>query len=109
MSKKVIDLTKTNPTSKTQLTKENMYNFIKQRKNKEEIEWFVNLMRSNPSEVQLNSGKAKSEKGKSYNFIVVREEFAKKFFPEISKEYKKAVKKSFDDELEELLKSVEVA
>ena len=41
--------------------------------------------------------------------IVVREEFAKKFFPEISKEYKKAVKKSFDDELEELLKSVEVA
>jgi hypothetical protein len=109
MSKKAIDLTETNPTSKTQLTKENMYNFIKQRNNKEDAQWFVDLMREHRKDVPLNSGKAKSEKGKSYDFAYIREEFAKKFFKEISDEYKKAQKKTFDDELTELLNSFDAA
>lgn len=109
MSKKAIDLTETNPTSKTQLTKENMYNFIKQRNNKEDAQWFVDLMRKNEKEVPLNSGKTKSEKGKSYNFVIIREEFAKRYFKEISDEYKKTQKKTFDDELTELLNSFDAA
>ena len=109
MSKKAIDLTETNPTSKTQLTKENMYNFIKQRNNKEDAQWVVDLMREHKKDVPLNSGKAKSEKGKSYDFAYIREEFAKKFFKEISDEYKKAQKKTFDDELTELLNSFDAA
>ena len=109
MSKKAIDLTKTNPTSKTQLTKQNMYDFIKWRNNKEDAQWFVDLMRKNEKEVPLNSGKAKSEKGKSYDFVIIREEFAKRYFKGISDEYKKAQKKTFDDELTELLNSFDAA
>lgn len=86
-----------------------MYNFIKQRNNKEDAQWFVDLMREHKKDVPLNSGKAKSEKGKSYDFAYIREEFAKKFFKEISDEYKKAQKKTFDDELTELLNSFDAA
>lgn len=86
-----------------------MYNFIKQRNNKEDAQWFVDLMREHRKDVPLNSGKAKSEKGKSYDFAYIREEFAKKFFKEISDEYKKAQKKTFDDELTELLNSFDAA
>lgn len=108
MSKKVMNVNEP-ITNKTQLTKEFMYEYVKQQKNKEDAEWFVNLMRSNEKEVILNSSKAKSEKGKSYNYVLIREEFAKRFFPEISSEKKKAARKSFDDELEELLKSFDAA
>ena len=108
MSKKVIDVNAA-ITSKTQLTKEFMLYFIKNRNNKEDAQWFVDLMRENEKEVPLNSGKAKNKTGKSYDFAIIREEFAKRYFEEISDEYKKAQKKTFDDELTELLNSFDAA
>lgn len=83
--------------------------FIKNRNNKEDAQWFVDLMRENEKEVPLNSGKAKNKTGKSYDFAIIREEFAKRYFKEISDEYKKAQKKTFDDELTELLNSFDAA
>ena len=108
MSKKVIDVNAA-ITSKTQLTKEFMLCFIKNSNNKEDAQWFVDLMRENEKEVPLNSGKAKNKTGKSYDFATIREEFAKRYFKEISDEYKKAQKKTFDDELTELLNSFDAA
>lgn len=108
MSKKVIDVNAA-ITSKTQLTKEFMLCFIKNRNNKEDAQWFVDLMRENEKEVPLNSGKAKNKTGKSYDFATIREEFAKRYFKKISDEYKKAQKKTFDDELTELLNSFDAA
>lgn len=108
MSKKVIDVNAA-ITSKTQLTKEFMLCFIKNRNNKEDAQWFVDLMRENEKEVPLNSGKAKNKTGKSYDFAIIREEFAKRYFKGISDEYKKAQKKTFDDELTELLNSFDAA
>ena len=46
MAKKKIDLNNEIPTSKAQLTKENMLEFMRD-KPKKEREWFVKLMKSN--------------------------------------------------------------
>ena len=96
---KEINLRNGNVVSKSQLTKNNMLAFMREEP-KEEIEWFVNLMRNNQVEKKSNLDN-KTVNG--YDMKVVREEFAKKYFYEISQEYKDKNKKTFDDELEDLL------
>ena len=101
-----IDLTINTPKSKRDLTKDNMLSFMKD-KSKEEKEWFVKLMNDNKLKKidHLHDGK----KIDGYELTKVREEFAKKYFPAISKankikEKKSTKKPSFNDELINLLK-----
>lgn len=106
MAKK--DLNLNPPTKKTELTKENMLAFMKD-KSLEERTWFVELMNSHP--IRRKNALKDNEVVDSYDFKVIREEFAKKYFPEISSKYKAQKKNdntkkkpTFEDELKELLK-----
>ena len=103
-----IDLKLNPPKDKRALTKENMLDFIKKYGTDEDKAWFVKLMNDNKKQVPNNLDKEKIVT--SYKFEIVREEFAKRFFPGISKKGKKDSKKkdtkkpSFEDELNALLK-----
>lgn len=98
------DLKTNPPTSKRDLTKENMLKFIKNHGSAEDKKWFVDLMNTN----KLN--KVSNLDGKpvvGYNLGVIREEFARKFFEDLSSKSKKGgkakKKPSFEDELLSLL------
>lgn len=105
---KITDLHLNAPTNKTELTKNNMLKYVKEHGTVEDKTWFVELMKTNQEEKKNN---LTGEVGKGYNLPVIREEFAKKFFPTISKEYKdnqkkeSSKKRSFEEELEDLLKA----
>lgn len=98
MKKEKIDLTKEKPTSKAQLSKENMLEFMRD-KSKKEREWFVKLMKTNTKKKKNNlSGKMIE----GYDMPKIRTEFANKYFPELN-EKKPSNKKTFEDALNSLL------
>lgn len=98
------DLKLNPPKNKKDLTKDNMLAYVKEYGTAEDKVWFVELMNANKKKVLNHLTK---EVVDSYDFKTVREAFAKRFFPAIStKEKKKPAKKekkSFEDELAELL------
>ena len=94
------------PKKKTELTKDSMLAFMKD-KTAEEKKWFVDLMNANKIKVMNN---LKKEVVDGYDLPNIREAFAQKYFPEISSKYKREAKKtetkkttSFEDELASLL------
>lgn len=104
-----IDLKLNPPSDKRALTKENMLSYVKTYGTDEEKRWFKKLMKDNAVKKKNNLTGDVSD---TYNFVIVREEFAKKFFPDISKKGKKEAKKkegkgskkpSFAEELENLI------
>lgn len=102
---KIKNLRETPPTKKADLTKESMLLFMKDESiPKDEKKWFVELMTSNKKE-KTNNLTHKTVDG--YDLAVIREEFAKKYFPELSnaerknKPIKKA--KTFEEKLMDLL------
>ena len=98
MAKKNIDLIKETPTSKAQLTKENMLNFMKD-KSLEERKWFVGLVKSSTKE---KKGNTSDKTVIGYDMPKIRTEFATKYFPELNKK-KTPSSKAFEDELNKLL------
>lgn len=99
------DLKLNPPTKKTELTKDNMLKFIKENGSPEDKKWFVDLMKSN---VQKKKNNLTGEVVDGYDLPKIREAFAQKFFPTISAKAKSASKKSskkksFEEELAELL------
>ena len=99
MTKKKYDLKKESPTSKSQLTKENMLDFMRD-KSKEEREWFVNLVKSHTKE-KKNNLTGKMIEG--YDLPKIRTQFAEKYFPELNQKKMVSSKKRFEDELNSLL------
>ena len=103
---KVKDLRLNPPTKKTELTKESMLLFMKDESvSKKEKKWFVDLMNSNKVKKKNN---LTGEIVETYDLPKVREEFALKYFPQISSKAKKntkapSKKKSFENELMGLL------
>lgn len=98
MAKIKRDLNKDKPTSKSQLTKENMLEFMRD-KPKKDREWFVKLMKSNTKKKKNNlSGKTIE----GYDLPTIRTAFAEKYFPELN-EKKSSNRKSFEDALNSLL------
>lgn len=99
------DLKLNPPEKKTELTKDNMLKFIKDYGSEEDKKWFVELMTNNKQKKKNNlTGKVVD----GYDLPKIREAFAQKFFPEISKKAKSARKKttkkaSFEDELKALI------
>lgn len=99
------DLTLNLPKSKRDLTKENMLAFMKhESRSKEDKVWFVNLLRENQKKV---TNSLNGEVVDSYDWPFIREEFAKKYFYNLSKagkrDAKETKKPSFEEELEGLL------
>lgn len=100
----IIDLKKNPPKDKRTLTKMNMINYVKTYGTAEDKEWFKGICSKNQI-VRTNNLTGKD--ANTYNWNVIREGFAKKFFPEASKAKKvkakaKSKTKSFNDLLEEL-------
>lgn len=99
MAKKKIDLNNEIPTSKAQLTKENMLEFMRD-KPKKEREWFVKLMKSNTKKKKNNlSGKTID----GYDLPTIRTAFAEKYFPELNEKKSSSSRKTFEDALNSLL------
>lgn len=99
------DLKLNPPSKKTDLTKDNMLKYIKTYGSDDDKLWFVNLMKNNK---QYKKNNLTGEVVEGYDLSKIREEFAKKFFPSISKEAKDSSKKkskklSFEDELNALI------
>lgn len=99
----MLDIIRNTPTKKSDLTKENMLAFIK-TKSQEERAWFKELMGKHKVKKINNLTKEEYE---GYDLPKIREEFAIKYFPEISSKAKKESKqnkktKSFEEELAEL-------
>ena len=95
------DLRQHTPEKKSDLTKDNMLKFI-QGGSEEDKKWFVDLMKKYRTEKTNN---LTNEKVDGYDMANIREEFAKRFFKEISKEYKKKkakAEKPFEKGLKEL-------
>lgn len=103
---KVKDLRLNPPVKKTELTKESMLKFMKDESvSKKEKKWFVDLMNSNKIKKKNN---LTGDIVDTYDLPKIREEFAIKYFPEISSKARKSKKapnktKSFESELMGLL------
>lgn len=104
------DLKLNPPKSKKDLKKENMFAYVKEYGDAEDKKWYALLLKNNPKKIK--NALKDNEVVDSYDWQVIREEFAKRFFFDISnkgkaeakKAQKKAeAKKSVDDELEEWL------
>lgn len=75
----------TTPETKKDLTQEFMMNYVIE-KGIADLDWFIDLMQKNAIEKISN---LTQEKIKGYNNKVVREEFCKRYFPELIKKTKK--------------------
>ena len=97
--KKELDPATEKPEFLYQLTQNFMLGYIKQESiPKKDKKWFVDLCKANKKEV--TRGKATFE---VLDISPVRKEFAKKYFPDLAEKKKAGKKKSFFDELDELL------
>ena len=83
-----IDLMLNPPKDKKALTRENILSFI-EKQSAEDKKWFVELCDKNMIRKTNNLTKEVIE---TYNLQVIREEVAKRFFPEISKKGKREKK-----------------
>ena len=82
-----------------QLTQDFMLGYMKQDKiSKADKKWFVSLCKDNKKKIKR--GDAEFE---VLDASPVRKEFAKKYFPNLIEKKKSGKKKSFFDELEELI------
>lgn len=99
------DLKLNPPKKKSELTKHSMLKFIKENGTAEDKVWFFDLMNANVIKKKSN---LTGDVIEGYDIPKVREEFAKKFFPEISNQAKNKKKTStktmsFKDELKALV------
>lgn len=100
MSRK-LDLTLNQPKKKSDLTKESMLAFMKD-KSKEERKWFVDLMNANKiKKIDRLHGNKEID---GYDMAPIRSAFGRKYFPYLYETKEKAQKPSFEDELDDLLK-----
>lgn len=102
----IVDLSLNPPKSKRELTKMNMIKYVSENGSAEDKAWFKQLCNDNKLNKKNNLKKG-AEIIEGYNMPKIREEFAKRFFPEISSANKKQTKakkktKSFSEMLEEL-------
>ena len=90
------------PKKKADLTKESMLLYMQDNSiSNEEKKWFVELMTSNKKN-KVNNITHKIVEG--YDLVKIREEFARKYFPDLYTTQKKNYKaKTFEDRLKELL------
>ena len=93
-----LDLRLNTPTKKSELTKENMLDFMKDEPKKDK-EWFYKTMKSNTKKKKNN---LTGEIIEGYDITKIRTLFAEKYFPDLNKK-KPSNKPSFEDELEKLL------
>ena len=82
-----IDLKLNPPKDKRALTLDNMLSFVEKYGTNEDCEWFADLLDANT--VKKANNLKGGEPIDGYNYTPIREEFAKRFFPEISAEAKK--------------------
>lgn len=106
-----LDLTCNTPENKTQLTKENMFDYVSKKEDVADLEWFINLLEAN-KKYKTNNLTGKTVEG--YDLSKIREEFAQKYFYSIStkakKESKSKTKKlSFEDKIAAAKKRIEEA
>ncbi|MCQ2740362.1 MAG: hypothetical protein MJ237_09105 [bacterium] len=87
----MLDLLKETPEKKSDLQKDNMLAFM-QNKSKEEKEWFKELFLNNKKQKTNNLKNGETVMG--YDYTIIREEFAIKYFPKISAAHKKEEKKA---------------
>ncbi len=103
--KKTLNPLTDTPTSKVDITKPYMKAFMRSEKaTKEDVVWFITLCKNPEYRKDYENKFAKEGEPKTYNDIdipKVREEFCKKFFPNL---VEKKGKKTFTDELDEILK-----
>lgn len=102
------DYTLNPPQTLNELNKESMLSFVKQL-GKEDSKWFAQLCIDNRIEKKYtfdskNGTFKKGDTYKGYDLPVIRKAFAKKYFPVLVAPKPSKAKKSFDDELEDLLK-----
>lgn len=107
---KLKDFATNPPKNKTVLDKESMLDYVLNHKTKEEQKWFVELLDNNKKIKKNNLDGGKEYEG--YDLAIIREEFAKRFFPDISEKGRakaRPAKKqnTFEDKLEQLRKSLE--
>jgi oligoribonuclease (3'-5' exoribonuclease) len=101
MAKKVIDLKANPPKSIPNLTKDAMFQYVKNYGTKDDKVWYVNLCNANTIEKKNN---LTNEMGEGLDISKIRKEFAKRFFPNLLEEKKtKSKTKSYMDLVNSLL------
>lgn len=103
-----LDLKLNPPKNKKDLKKDEMLLYVKKYGSRDDKVWFVELLNNNKVVVENQLPDHKGEEVNTYDWKVVREAFAQRFFEKISDKYKreskvKKTKPSFVDELEKLL------
>lgn len=91
MAKAIIDLHLNPPKDKKDLTSDNLYKFFMNYGTDKDCDWYADLLEKNTVK-KTNNLTGKEIDGT--NWPVVREEVAKKYFPEISSAEKKAKKQA---------------
>ena len=99
---KIHDLNLNKPTKKTELNKQSMLKYIRDNGSDEDKKWFVELMEANKENKKNN---LTHEVITGYNIPKVRNEFAKRFFPNLLEKKKsvKSKKPTFEEELKALI------
>lgn len=102
---KVHDLKLNPPTKKTELNKKSMLNYIKAHGTDEDKKWFINLLETN---IEKKTNNLTKEVINGYDIPAIRNEFAKRFFPDLlnKKKPNKNKKSTFEEELKELKASI---
>jgi hypothetical protein len=101
MAKTKIDLTTTEPKNLTSLTKDAMLDYIIAKGTKEDKKWYAELCNAN---LQWKTNNLTKEKYQTPNLTVVREQFAKRFFPNLTQKKKaKSKAQSYMDKVNALL------
>ena len=95
------NLKKEAPTKLSELTKQNMLDYMKDKGYEERI-WFVNLMEENGKEKQNNLPGYEGDVIQGYDMPEIRKAFAKKYFPELIKKKEKKKVDTFKAELAKL-------
>lgn len=105
------DLYLNSPKNKKDLKKDNMFDYVKEHGTAEDKKWYATLLKDN--EIKVKNSLKNGEVVDSYDWKVIREAFAQRFFYDISdkgkaeakKANKSSTKKSQADELAEWLNS----
>ncbi|MBR2507900.1 MAG: hypothetical protein IKB70_13700 [Bacilli bacterium] len=101
----------TPPQKLTELNKESMVDYVESLGKDDELLWVIDLFDNNKETKVYNfdtNGGAhkKGEEYEGYNMKVIRQEFAKRYFPTLLEKKKKKPTASFDKRLDELRKKL---
>jgi hypothetical protein len=93
---------KNKPTKKSQITKDSMKNYILSLAQAEDTSWYINLVEKN-TEIKTLTKDGVETKKKKVDWVVIKEEFIKKYFPYLIV----AEKDEYLDDLKVLLADIE--